>query len=158
MTERGLKTTVYDSNPLLHWPEEASKISTVKNIVLIEASKFMPLKIKNTFLRLIGIEIGKDTAIGLSVQFDIFFPEEISMGNSTVVGYGSTILSHETTVDEFRKGETVIGDEVLIGANSTVLPGIEIEDGATVGAGAVVTEDVPEDTFVTGAPAKPRDD
>lgn len=157
MTDRGLETTYFESNPLLHWPEQASKLSTVKNVFLLETSKFMPLKLKNTILKFLGVEIGKNTAIGLSVQLDIFFPEKISIGSSTVVGYGSTILTHETTTEEFRKGETVIGDEVLIGANTTVLPGVEIGDGATVGAGSVVTKDVPEDTFVTGVPAEPRD-
>ena len=157
MTERGLETTYHDSNPLLHWPEQASKLSTVKNIVLLQASKFMPLKLKNAVLRFLGVEIGDKTAIGLSVQLDVFFPEKISIGHSTVIGYGTTILTHETTAEEFRKGETVVGNNVLIGANTTVLPGVEISDGATVGAGSVVTKDVAEGAFVTGVPATLRD-
>lgn len=158
MTDRGLETTYFESNALLHWPDEVSKLSTFKNVFILEASKFMPLKLKNRILRVLGIGIGEETAVGLSVQLDVFFPERISIGDSTVIGYGSTILAHETTTEEFRKGDTVIGDDVLIGANSTVLPGVKVGDGATVGAGAVVTEDVPEDTFVTGVPAKPRND
>jgi acetyltransferase-like isoleucine patch superfamily enzyme len=41
-----------------------------------------------------------------------------------------------------------------IGANATILPGIKIGKGAIVGAGAVVTKDVPSRTIVTGVPAK----
>ena len=155
MTQRDLQKTSYESNPLLHWPEQASKLSTFRNVLFLGVSKILPLRLKNSLLRLLGVKIGEDTAIGLSVQLDVFFPEKISIGDSSVIGYGTTIIAHETTTEEFRKGKTIIGDDVLVGANSTVLAGVEIKDGAKVGAGSVVVEDVPEDVFVAGVPAKP---
>jgi acetyltransferase-like isoleucine patch superfamily enzyme len=48
----------------------------------------------------------------------------------------------------------VIGRDVWLGANVTVLPGVTIGDGAIVAAGAVVTKDVPPNTVVGGVPAK----
>jgi acetyltransferase-like isoleucine patch superfamily enzyme len=48
----------------------------------------------------------------------------------------------------------VIGREVWLGASVTVVPGVTIEDGAIVGAGAVVTRDVPANAIVAGVPAK----
>ena len=47
-----------------------------------------------------------------------------------------------------------IGDHVWIGANSTILKGVSIGDGAIVAAGAVVTKDVKPNTIVAGCPAK----
>lgn len=50
--------------------------------------------------------------------------------------------------------KVVIGNDVWIGANAIVMPGITISDGAIVGAGAVVTKDVPAYAIVAGIPAK----
>ena len=47
-----------------------------------------------------------------------------------------------------------IGNNVWIGAQATVLPGVTIDDGAIVAAGAVVTRDVPANVIVGGVPAK----
>lgn len=55
--------------------------------------------------------------------------------------------------DEKRTG-IVIGDDVWIGANSVVLPGVKIGDGAVIGAGTVVTKDIPENAICVGNPAR----
>ncbi len=157
MSNRRVEAWNHDGNPLLHWTDHCSIIKTTFNIVIIQASKFLPLKLKNHLLNLTGLEIDRDVAIGLGAQFDIFFPEDISIGEGSVIGYGATILAHETTTDEFRKGSVKLGENVLIGANSTVLPGVKIGDGAKVGAGSVVTDDVSEGSFVAGVPARPVD-
>lgn len=49
----------------------------------------------------------------------------------------------------------VLGNDVHIGANATILPGVTIGNNATVGAGAVVTRDVADGTTVVGVPARP---
>jgi acetyltransferase-like isoleucine patch superfamily enzyme len=48
----------------------------------------------------------------------------------------------------------VIGKNVWIGSNATILPGVTIGDGSIVAAGAVVTKDVPPNTVVGGVPAR----
>ena len=48
----------------------------------------------------------------------------------------------------------IIGENVWIGSNATILPGVTIEDNSVVAAGAVVTKDVPKNTVVAGVPAK----
>ncbi len=83
---------------------------------------------------------------------DIMFPEKITVGNNSVIGYNTTILAHEYLIREYRLGDVVIGDEVLIGANSTILPGVIIGDGAIVSAGTLVHKDVPAGAFVGGNP------
>lgn len=50
--------------------------------------------------------------------------------------------------------ETIIGNDVWIGANAIILDGVNVGDGAIVGAGAVVTKDVPPYAVVTGMPAR----
>ena len=52
------------------------------------------------------------------------------------------------------KGDTVVGNDVWIGQNATILPGVHIGDGAIVGMGSVVGSDVPPYTIVAGNPAR----
>lgn len=52
------------------------------------------------------------------------------------------------------KGDTVIGNDVWIGQNSVILPGVHIGDGAIIGANSVVGSDVPPYTVIAGNPAK----
>ena len=51
-------------------------------------------------------------------------------------------------------GGVSLEDEVFIGTNASILPGLHIGKGASIGAGAVVTKDVPANTIVKGVPAK----
>lgn len=83
-----------------------------------------------------------------------FFPEKISIGENTVIGYNTTILAHEYLIKEYRLGEVIIGENVMIGANTTILPGVTIGDGATVAAGSVVHKDVAAGSFVGGNPLR----
>lgn len=60
-------------------------------------------------------------------------------------------LCKENKAEEYR--HTVIGNDVFIGANVTVLDGVHIGDGAVIGAGAVVTKDIPPYSIAVGVPA-----
>ena len=51
-------------------------------------------------------------------------------------------------------GNTNIGDYVTVGLNATIMPQLEIEEGAFIGAGAVVTKNVKKNEVVVGNPAK----
>src|SRR5690606_28306596 len=74
----------------------------VKNVIIVELARITPFfKVKNwlyrTFLRM---EVGKNTAVAYKVVMDILFPEKIKIGNNTIIGYNTTILTHEYLVDE----------------------------------------------------------
>ena len=104
-----------------------------------------------TFLRM---KIGEHSSFALMVMPDVMFPEKITVGKNSVIGYNTTILAHEYLIKEYRLGEVVIGDEVLIGANSTILPGVTIGDGAVISAATLVNKDVPPGVFAGGNPMK----
>ncbi len=150
-----------EKNALRHWQEISAPYAVVRNTFLLLLARYMPLKLKNSLLRLAGVRVGENASIGLGAMFDIFRPGLISIGANTTIGYNATVLAHETMQDEFRLGEVEIGEDVLIGANSTVLPGVVIGDGATVSANSLVNRDVDEGEFVGGVPVRdlsPADD
>ena len=147
---------VEGANSLWHVYKTVPFWKVVKNFVVIQLARYTPfLGMKNwlykTFLHM---KVGKHTSFALMVMPDVMFPEKISVGINTVIGYNTTILAHEYLIHEYRLGDVVIGDEVLIGANSTILPGLSIGNGAIVSAGTLVHKDVPEGAFVGGNPMK----
>jgi len=143
-------------NSLWHWYKTVNPFKAVINFIVIYIARFIPhLPLKNFLYRLVGIKVGKNVSVGLMAMFDIFFPELIEIGDNTIIGYNSTILAHEYMVKEWGKGKVIIGKDVTIGANVTVLPGVIIGDGATISSCSLVNKDVPENSFVGGIPIKP---
>ncbi|SHE15048.1 acyl-(acyl-carrier-protein)--UDP-N-acetylglucosamine O-acyltransferase [Chlamydia abortus] len=133
-----------------------SKWKAVRNFVFIQISRYLPsLRMKNWIYRhVLGMKVGEHTSFALMVMVDVFFPEKIHVGNNTIIGYNSTILAHEYLIHEYRLGEVRIGSNVMIGANTTILPGVTIGDHAIVGAGSVVHKDVAPYSFVAGNPLR----
>ncbi|GGK27281.1 acetyltransferase [Caldalkalibacillus thermarum] len=126
----------------------------VKNFIIIQLARYCPLiPVKNWLYRtFLNMKVGKQTAFALMVMVDVMFPEKIRVGNNTIIGYNTTILTHEYLINEYRLGEVRIGSNVMIGANTTILPGVTIGDGAVVAAGSVVHKDVPPGAFARGNP------
>jgi acetyltransferase-like isoleucine patch superfamily enzyme len=128
----------------------------VKNFIVIQLARYTPfLSMKNWLYRnFLRMKVGDQTSFALMVMPDIMFPEKITVGRNSVIGYNTTILAHEYLIKEYRIGEVIIGDEVMIGANSTILPGITVGDHAIVSAGTLVHKDVPAGSFVGGNPMR----
>lgn len=87
----------------------------------------------------------------------------ITIGSRVLIGSGALIMDndahsiHSKERSKGAKGESkpiVIEDDVFIGARAIVLKGVRIGKGAIIGAGAVVTKNVPEFTIVAGNPAR----
>lgn len=100
-----------------------------------------------------------DLATGVLITTD----GGVFIGDRTLVGYGTKILSSNHKVPKlpsriFDSGHTkapvCIANDVWIGANCIILPGVRIGEGAIVAAGSVVTKDIPANVFVGGVPAK----
>lgn len=100
--------------------------------------------------------IGKFCQIGAGVEFVMNGANHQMNAVSTYPFYifGSWDQSAPSKEDLPFKGDTVVGNDVWIGQNSTILPGVHIGDGAIIGLNSVVTRDVPPYTIVTGNPAK----
>ncbi|NAP00017.1 acetyltransferase [Halomonas sp. MG34] len=150
------RSQVEDSNSLWQIYKTVPFLKVVKNFVVIQIARYTPfLGMKNWLYRnILKMKIGKQTAFALMVMPDIMFPEKITIGTNSVIGYNTTILAHEYLIKEYRIGEVEIGSNVLIGANTTILPGVTIGDGAVVSAATLVHKDVPEGAFVGGNPMK----
>lgn len=126
------------------------------NFICIQIARYSPsLRLKLwIYRRLLRMKIGEYTAFGLMAMVDVFFPERIEIGDNTIIGYNSTILAHEYLTHEYRLGTVRIGSHVMIGANSTILPGVTIGDHAVVAAGTVVHKDVLSGQMVGGNPMR----
>ncbi|MEH7158038.1 acyltransferase [Neobacillus drentensis] len=147
---------VEGANSLWHVYKTVPFWKVVRNFIVIQLARYTPfLGMKNWLYRVfLGLKVGEHTSFALMVMLDVMFPEKISVGRNTVIGYNTTILAHEYLIKEYRLGPVVIGSEVMIGANSTILPGITIGDGAIVSAGTLVHKDVPPGAFVGGNPMR----
>lgn len=125
-----------------------------RNFAVIQIGRYTPfLKLKRWLYRFfLHMEIGENTALALMVMPDTLFPEFISIGSDSIIGYNTTLLAHEYLIDEYRLGKIEIGSGVMIGAGTTILPGVTIGDGAIVSAATLVNKDVPDGAFVGGNP------
>ena len=108
-----------------------------------------------------GIEIGDHCYVGPNCT--LFGAAGIEVGPSALISPGVVITSHqhsyarddvEIRLQPLRFGRVVIERDVWIGANATILPGVRLGAGSIVGAGAVVTHDVPTRAIVLGVPAR----
>ncbi|GAB6099764.1 bifunctional UDP-N-acetylglucosamine diphosphorylase/glucosamine-1-phosphate N-acetyltransferase GlmU [Halanaerocella petrolearia] len=78
---------------------------------------------------------------------------DTTIGRNTNIGAGSITANY----DGEEKHRTIIGDDVFVGSDSTLIAPVRVGDNAITGAGAVVTKDVESEQTVVGVPAKPKD-
>lgn len=106
-----------------------------------------------------NISIGDDSGLGINCRIN----GPVAIGKHVMMGPDVHIIARRhrharTDVPMAKQGyesaPVAIGDDVWIGARAIVLPGVKIGCGAIVGAGAVVTKDVPEYAVVGGVPAR----
>ncbi|APD91166.1 dTDP-6-deoxy-3,4-keto-hexulose isomerase [Alteromonas mediterranea] len=103
--------------------------------------------------------VENDVIIGdnVTVKSGVYLWDGLVVGNDVFIGpcvsfTNDKLPRSKKYPTEFQK--TVIKDKASIGANATILPGITLGENCMVGAGAVVTKDVPKNAVVIGNPAK----
>ncbi len=103
--------------------------------------------------------IENDVVIGdnVTVKCGVQLWDGLRVGNNVFIGPNVTFCNdkHPKSGDhDFECLTTIVEDDVSIGANATILPGVRLGKGCIIGAGAVVTKDVRSGITVVGNPAK----
>jgi UDP-2-acetamido-3-amino-2,3-dideoxy-glucuronate N-acetyltransferase len=134
----------------------------------------------HSFTNLYGCSIGAGTRIGTfvevqrgaeigsrcKIQSHTFICDGVRIGDAVFVGHGVMFINDRRpratgpggglqSDADWELTETIVEDGASIGSNATILCGVRIGTGAQVGAGAVVTRDVPPGASVVGNPAAP---
>jgi len=105
----------------------------------------------------LGVELPWKTRVGPGLRID--HGQALVVNDGSVIGAGCT-LRNGTTIglkknrDGSLSGCPVLGDNVDVGANATLIGPIHIGSGAVIGGGAVVVKDVPQNAVVAGNPAR----
>lgn len=104
-----------------------------------------------------NITLGKHVTINSGCRFQD--QGGITVGNGALIGHNVVLATINHDIDPLKRANMtfkpiVIEDNVWIGSNSTILPGVTIGYGSIVAAGAVVSKNVPPMTIVGGVPAK----
>ncbi|MBR4721093.1 MAG: acyltransferase [Clostridia bacterium] len=105
-----------------------------------------------------GLKVGKRFSRQSGTRLDISNCWLIEIGDNVTLGNRVQLLAHDDAAEQWlgyrRVGRIVIGDNVFIGAGSTVLPGVTIGKNSIVGAGSLVTKSIPENSVAAGVPAR----
>ena len=110
-----------------------------------------------------GVEIGRNCHISPYVLIDLIYPELIKLEDNVTIGSNSMIFAHvNPTANEFLKKHgyprtvksVVIKKGAVISVGCIIIAGVTIGENAMVGAGSVVTNDIPDNCVAVGNPAR----
>lgn len=132
-----------------------------KQKIIVELLGYIPenVNISTPFMVDYGynVKFGKNVFININSYF--MDGAEITIGDNVFVGpsCGFYTAEHPLDADERRKGlekasPITVGDDVWIGAGVSVMPGVAIGDKCVIGAGSVVTKDIPPNSLAMGVP------
>jgi acetyltransferase-like isoleucine patch superfamily enzyme len=112
------------------------------------------------YARYLGVTVGNNCRI-----FTLSFGSEpflITIGNNVTIASGTKFITHDGSFWLMRDNRgrryyyapISVGNNVFIGNNSIIMPGVKICDRAIIGAGAIVTKSIPSGVIVAGVPAR----
>lgn len=133
-----------------------NKLKYIKSIIY---SKFWP----NAYVKSLGVKLG-DNVRFYGVKPGMFSTEPwlITIGNNVFITNGCQFITHDGGTLILRKevpdleltAPISVGNDVYIGLNCTILPGVRIGNRCIIGAGSVVTKDIPDNSVAAGVPAR----
>ncbi len=159
-------TVVFAGRPIVSVAPD-SVLSLGRNVTLASAVRATPLAcfqpcVIRTLAPNARLTLGANSGMSGTV---VCAASSIEIGEGTLIGSGAMIIDndfHELSPEGWREASPSnarpikIGREVFIGARAIILKGVTIGDRAIVGAGSVVTRDVPANCLATGNPASVR--
>lgn len=126
---------------------------------------FNPRKLRPTILRKLGAKVGKDVFVGDYVRVDLNHCDLITIEDGVHIAGDVRLLCHKKDLSNYvpgstygmqpyKYGEIHFCKNCAIGTGALVMPGVTVGEGAIVGAGAMVTKDIPAWSLALGCPAK----
>lgn len=149
-----------------------SALKHIRNAVLLKYSMYSVLlsplnyrKIRPIVWRWMGAKVGKDCFIGYEVWVDMTNTHLIEVEDHVHITNRCLLLCHQRNLDDYHIGDDIaklgytkspilLKKGCFIGMNTMIMPGVTIGEGAIVGAGSLVTKDIPAWTIATGRPAR----
>lgn len=136
------------------------KISRIKILFFLHLAK-LPMKSKGwrpTFLKWGGVNITnpKKTFVGEDVTFDTNYPFDITIEEGVRLTSGVKIVTHflNPIKGRYDRGKVIIKKRAYLGMNVLVVKPVTIGEDAIVGAGSIVTKDIPSKEVWAGNPAR----
>lgn len=154
------------------WQVFVKTLLTLRNSILLKhfmncsiLSPLNPRKIRPWVLRKIGCNVGKDVFIGSGVWIDGGHSELITIDDHAHVTGNTVMLCHKKDLKNYFFGDDYAKLPYMkapihlckgcsTGTGTIIMPGVTIGEGAVVGAGSLVTKDIPAWTIAVGSPAK----
>ena len=126
-------------------------------------------RIKDIIRRLTG-EVPTSTLVARGLKVGVDFNRQqgcyidpthcflIEIGNNVTFSIRVTVMAHDASTKKIlgytKIGRVTVGDNVFVGANTTILPGVQIGNNVIIAAGSVVTRSIPDNMVAAGNPAK----
>ena len=135
-------------------------LKRAKQMFCLWLSNVLPLRghQRYRFVRMGGVNIEGPCFIYKNVRFDSVAPELITIKKGATLTRGTSILTHFLDPSKkgrvFRLGKVTIEEDVFIGINVTICNSVTIGKGAVVGAGSIITKDIPPYQVWAGNPAR----
>lgn len=154
------------------WKIFVSALKHIRNAFILKYCMYSVLlspinyrKIRPILWRWMGAKVGKNCFIGYEVWVDMTNTHLIEIEDHVHIANRCLLLCHQRDLSnyhigddyaklKYNKSKIVLKKGCLIGMNSMILPGVTVGEGAIVGAGSLVTKDIPPWTIATGRPAK----
>ena len=136
----------------------------IRSLSIIAQFTF-PAQVTTMIHRMRGVHVGKGSKITRTVIIDDSRPDLITIGKNVWITAGCQLLCHQRDLSQYEVGKpvmdlplkyapVVIKDGAHIGIGGIIMPGVTIGEGAVIGAGSVVTRDIPPYCVAVGVPAK----
>jgi len=120
------------------------------------AAEGLVVAIKISVAKTATLSIGDHVYMNAGTSIEAW--HDVQIGSHVLMAPFASIIDddrHEVEPDAvLYKGPTIVGNNVWLGRNAALMPGVTVGDGSVIGVNSVVTRDIPPNSFAAGAPAR----